>query len=153
MHDSHLRIAKENEDFVVASMIERCPKTMMIRELVMNALEAASKAPIDRRRVEIRPFDFEGTPKLAIWNTGPGMSDSQLLRLPSSRLCQAVTCSPFSRWRRTKASSSIAMRTTRSVALRRMRGEARRNARRIAPENSFQRRQAADAGRSRLAAR
>jgi hypothetical protein len=42
MHDSHLRIAKENEDFVVASMIERCPKTMMIRELVMNALEAAS---------------------------------------------------------------------------------------------------------------
>ena len=34
-----LRVA--DEDFLVASMIERCPKTMMIRELVMNAIEAA----------------------------------------------------------------------------------------------------------------
>src|SRR5690606_21756635 len=32
-----------DEDFLVASLIERCPKTMMIRELMMNALEARSE--------------------------------------------------------------------------------------------------------------
>jgi hypothetical protein len=35
----------DDEDFVVASLIERCPKTMMIRELIMNAIEAARLAP------------------------------------------------------------------------------------------------------------
>ena len=30
----------DDEDFVVASLIERCPKVMMIRELMMNAIEA-----------------------------------------------------------------------------------------------------------------
>jgi hypothetical protein len=46
-----LRIA--DEDFLVASTIERCPKTMMIRELFMNAIEAARLAPLGRRIVEI----------------------------------------------------------------------------------------------------
>jgi hypothetical protein len=30
-----------DEEFLVASMIDRCPKTMMLRELLMNAIEAA----------------------------------------------------------------------------------------------------------------
>jgi hypothetical protein len=39
---SRLRVG--DEDFLVASMIERCPKAMMLRELVKNALEAAERA-------------------------------------------------------------------------------------------------------------
>ena len=38
-----------DEDFLVASMIERCPKSMMLRELVKNALEAASLAKPGQR--------------------------------------------------------------------------------------------------------
>jgi sensor histidine kinase regulating citrate/malate metabolism len=62
-----------DESFLVASTIERCPKTMMIRELIMNALEAASLAPLGRRLVEISAVEIDGGTKLAIWNTGPGM--------------------------------------------------------------------------------
>jgi len=67
-----------DEAFLVASMIERCPKTMMIRELVMNALEAAKHAPSNCRLVEISPVQIDGVTKLAIWNTGPGMNAGEL---------------------------------------------------------------------------
>jgi hypothetical protein len=67
-----------DEAFLVASTIERCPKTMMIRELVMNALEAATHAPSGRHLVEISPVQIDGVTKLAIWNTGPGMDASEL---------------------------------------------------------------------------
>lgn len=70
-----------DEDFLVASLIERCPKAMMIRELMMNALEAARHAPEDQRIIEIRSLDFDGTPKLSIWNTGPGMDAAELLHI------------------------------------------------------------------------
>lgn len=70
-----------DEDFMVASMIERCPKSMMLRELVMNALEAARLAPEGNRVVEIRPYDHNGTNKLVIWNTGPGMSAQDLFKM------------------------------------------------------------------------
>ena len=65
----------------VASLIERCPKTMMVRELMMNALEAARFAPEGRRLVEISPLEMDGTDKLAIWNTGPGMDAPELLKV------------------------------------------------------------------------
>lgn len=68
-------------DFTVSRQIEQCPKTMMLRELVTNAVEAAAKAPIGRRVVEIKgkPAGECGeTRKLAIWNTGPGMSSTEL---------------------------------------------------------------------------
>lgn len=71
----------DDTDFLVATTIERCPKTMMIRELTKNALEAASRAPEDSRQVIFRVVDFNGTPKLSIWNTGPGMDASQLYRM------------------------------------------------------------------------
>ena len=48
---SALRVA--DEGFLVASLIERCPRTMMLRELVRNAIEAALTAPRGQRRVEI----------------------------------------------------------------------------------------------------
>jgi hypothetical protein len=70
-----------NEDFLVASLIERCPKLMMIRELMMNALEAAQHAPEGRRLVEISAIQMDGADKLAIWNTGPGMDDHELMKI------------------------------------------------------------------------
>lgn len=68
-------------DFTVSRQIEQCPKTMMLRELVMNAIEAAAKAPVGRRLVELKGKtvpECGDTRKLAIWNTGPGMSSAEL---------------------------------------------------------------------------
>ena len=73
-----LRVA--DEAFLVASTIERCPKTMMLRELVMNGLEAARDGA-DPKRVELRPVVIDGTRKLAIWNSGPGLLPSELDRI------------------------------------------------------------------------
>ncbi|GAB0119168.1 ATP-binding protein [Acidisoma sp. 7E03] len=70
-----------NEAFLVASMIERCPKTMMIRELVVNGLEAAAHAPAGERRVLIDSRRHEGGRKLRIWNTGPGLTAAELLQI------------------------------------------------------------------------
>jgi len=64
--------------FLIASTIERCPKVMMLRELMMNALEASSAAPERQRRVEVSAKLFENVPKLTIWNTGPGMDSGEL---------------------------------------------------------------------------
>jgi hypothetical protein len=74
-----LRVA--DEDFLVASMIERCPKTMMIRELVMNAIEAAINAPAAEQAIELMPKWIGGVEKLCIWNSGPGMSSEELHRI------------------------------------------------------------------------
>jgi hypothetical protein len=70
-----------DEDFLIASLIERCPKSMMIRELMMNALEAAQHAPEGSRFVEISAMPMDGVDKLMIWNTGPGMDDHELLKI------------------------------------------------------------------------
>jgi hypothetical protein len=70
-----------DEDFIVASMIERCPKTMMPRELMMNALEAARLASEGNRIVEISAAEVGGVPKLVMWNTGPGMDANELLTI------------------------------------------------------------------------
>lgn len=64
--------------FLIASTIERCPKLMMMRELMMNALEAAALAPEGNRRVEVSARKLDGIPKLTIWNTGPGMDSHEL---------------------------------------------------------------------------
>jgi len=74
-------ITIQNINFAVARQIEQCPKTMMLRELVMNAIEAAASAPRDRRVVEIKAKilnEFGNTRKLTIWNTGRGMSSAEL---------------------------------------------------------------------------
>ncbi|MBR0651314.1 ATP-binding protein [Roseomonas terrae] len=70
-----------DEDFLVASMIERCPRSMMIRELVKNALEAACHAPPGRRLVEITGVAVDGVRKLRLWNTGPGLDADELHRM------------------------------------------------------------------------
>ena len=74
-----LRVA--NEAFLVSSMIERCPKTMMMRELVVNGLEAATHAAPSQRQVVIGPRMHEGVRKLRIWNTGPGLNAAELLQI------------------------------------------------------------------------
>ena len=79
MDVSPLRVG--NEAFLVASMIERCPKVMMLRELVTNALEAASAAPEGSREVRISGLSIDGARKLAIWNSGPGMDAVSLHRM------------------------------------------------------------------------
>jgi hypothetical protein len=71
----------DDTDFLVATTIERCPRMMMIRELTKNALEAAAQAPEGQRQVIFRVVDFGGAPKLAIWNTGPGMDAGELYRM------------------------------------------------------------------------
>jgi hypothetical protein len=70
-----------DEEFLVASLIERCPKTMMIRELMMNALEAARHSQEGHRLVEITAQPIDGVSKLTIWNTGPGMDAAELLHI------------------------------------------------------------------------
>src|SRR6202021_341588 len=73
-----LRVA--NEAFLVSSTIERCPKTMMIRELMVNAIEAAALAA-DHKHVVITSVRIDGVPKLCIRNTGRGMSAVELDRI------------------------------------------------------------------------
>ncbi len=70
------RLKVSNEDFLVASLIDRCPSTMMLRELVMNAIEASNKSK--EKLIKIRVAKWNNTEKLSIWNSGPGMSDSEL---------------------------------------------------------------------------
>ena len=76
---SELRVG--DESFLVTSMIERCPKVMMLRELVKNALEAAATAPAGARQVRLSAVPIEGYRKLAIWNTGRGMDADELFRM------------------------------------------------------------------------
>lgn len=66
-----------NTDFMVASTIDRCPNTMMLRELIMNSIEASSKSP-KNKKINIRKVLWKGSTKLSIWNTGPGMSFTEL---------------------------------------------------------------------------
>ncbi|ONG50454.1 ATP-binding protein [Pseudoroseomonas deserti] len=75
------RLKVQDEDFLVASMIERCPRTMMIRELLQNALEAAATAPAGQRRVEFSALPVEGARKLAIWNSGRGLTGPELFAM------------------------------------------------------------------------
>lgn len=72
------KLRVKDEDFLVASMIERCPKSMMVRELLQNALEAAAQAPAGARRVEFAPLELAEGRKLAIWNSGPGLTGPEL---------------------------------------------------------------------------
>nr|WP_321983633.1 ATP-binding protein [uncultured Lichenicoccus sp.] len=70
-----------DESFLVASMIDRCPRSMMLRELVRNAIEAAQTAPDGERRVELSGIVVDDAPKLAIWNSGRGMTADELFRM------------------------------------------------------------------------
>lgn len=63
--------------FCVTTQIQRAPHWTMIRELTMNAIEAASKAT-GERIVHWTSRQIDGVRKAVIWNTGPGMDAAQL---------------------------------------------------------------------------
>ena len=77
MPNEELKIA--NIPFAVTSQIGRAPHWTMIRELTMNAIEAASKASGDKI-VHWTTGLHGGVRKAVIWNTGPGMDASELKR-------------------------------------------------------------------------
>jgi hypothetical protein len=63
--------------FSVTTQIQRAPHWTMIRELTMNAIEAASRAT-GEKVVYWTSRKIEGVRKAVIWNTGPGMDAAQL---------------------------------------------------------------------------
>jgi hypothetical protein len=63
--------------FSVTTQIERAPHWTMIRELTMNAIEAATNAK-GERVVHWTSREIDGVRKAVIWNTGPGMGAAQL---------------------------------------------------------------------------
>jgi len=81
MSETVTKLRVGDEDFLVASMIEQCPQTMMIRELLQNAFEAAAALPESERRVEFSVHEAAGVPKLAIWNAGIGLTGAELYRM------------------------------------------------------------------------
>ncbi len=71
----------DDEEFLVTSLIDRCPKTMMLRELVQNAVEAARLSADGRGEVWIERVEIDSATKLAIRNTGPGMTPAMLRKM------------------------------------------------------------------------
>ncbi len=63
--------------FMVTSQIERAPHWTMIRELTMNAVEAAARAS-GEKIVHWTTAEVDGVRKAVIYNTGPGMDAGQL---------------------------------------------------------------------------
>lgn len=75
------RLRVGDEAFLVAATIERCPKSMMIRELLQNALEAVGNASPGQRRIAFSALTVAGARKLAIWNGGRGLTADELYRM------------------------------------------------------------------------
>lgn len=66
-------------DFHVTKSIDQCPPGLQQRELIRNGVEAEFTPEEDgTRRILIRAIDVQGVPKLSIFNTGRGMSASEL---------------------------------------------------------------------------
>ena len=67
-----------DRSFLIQRLIEQAPKTTMVREFFKNAEENAALTPGGVGKVHIYPVLIEGVRKLAFWNTGIGMSDTEL---------------------------------------------------------------------------
>ncbi len=77
-HSAVSALRVDDQDFLIRSTIDRCPKVMMIRELFKNALEAAQQETDGKVVFSVA---HESVPKLSIWNNGPGMDDEELGRM------------------------------------------------------------------------
>ncbi|SOC84506.1 hypothetical protein SAMN05421890_2987 [Ensifer adhaerens] len=77
-HSAVSALRVDDQDFLVRSTIDRCPKVMMVRELFKNALEAAQQ---EAEGKVIFSVAHESAPKLSIFNNGPGMDDEELARM------------------------------------------------------------------------
>lgn len=78
MRPEHLGIG--DKTFLINRLIQQAPINTLIREFFKNADENAALAPEGKRRVDIFPTMIEGVRKLTFWNTGVGMSASELRR-------------------------------------------------------------------------
>lgn len=70
-----------DEDWAVTQQIESCPSTMMMRELVMNGIEAAQSDPSGKGFVVIDSIYTRESPnvkKLRIINNGVGLNKTEL---------------------------------------------------------------------------
>ncbi len=74
-------IGVEDANFYAYKQIELASSGMMIRELMMNAIEATQKAKKDQRKIVFTQETHFGVPKLCIWNTGPGMDADEIFRM------------------------------------------------------------------------
>ena len=76
MGPEHLGIG--DRKFLINRLIQQAPINTLVREFFKNADENAALAPIGRRIVEIQPTIIDGVRKLTFFNTGVGMSASEL---------------------------------------------------------------------------
>ncbi|MBY3464980.1 hypothetical protein HFN80_13335 [Rhizobium laguerreae] len=72
------RLTIEDDRFLINRLIGQAPRHTLVREFFMNAQESAALAPEGRRLVRIYPTVIDGVRKLTFWNTGPGMSATEL---------------------------------------------------------------------------
>jgi hypothetical protein len=79
-----------NIPFAVTSQIDRAPRWTMIRELTMNAIEAAARAT-GEKSVHWTSGTYEGVRKAVIWNTGPGMNPAEL-KAATDLACEINKC-------------------------------------------------------------
>jgi hypothetical protein len=91
MSDTAMSSFEENElieplqvadvQFHVTKSIDQCPPGLQARELLMNAIEAEMLPnESEIRHIRIHAVPVQGVPKLAIWNTGRGMTAEELIR-------------------------------------------------------------------------
>ena len=67
-----------NKTFLISRLIEQAPRNTVIREFFKNAEENAALTPGETGEVHIYPVEIEGVRKLAFWNTGVGMDETEL---------------------------------------------------------------------------
>src|SRR5262249_53891779 len=79
-----------NIAFAVTSQIDRSPHWTMIRELTMNAIEAAARAS-GEKIVHWTSGTYKSVRKAVIWNTGPGMSPAEL-KAATDLACEIDKC-------------------------------------------------------------
>ena len=68
----------DDKRFLINRLIKQAPTSTLVREFFKNADENAALAPEDNRKIHVYPVLIDGVRKLAFWNTGIGMDDSEL---------------------------------------------------------------------------
>lgn len=68
----------QNDRFLINRLIQQAPTHTLIREFFKNAEESAAATQSGKKLIKIYPVKISGVRKLAFWNTGPGMTDSEL---------------------------------------------------------------------------
>ena len=68
----------DDKRFLINRLIRQAPTGTLVREFFKNADENAALAPYDNRKILIYPVMIEGVRKVAFWNTGVGMDDTDL---------------------------------------------------------------------------